>query len=59
MCNIVLYYSTCGMRSSIVEFHIIIFRVLKVLVEIFQLLFVHMCCIFCVVFFRVVFFVLY
>ena len=40
-----------GTRSGIVESCVIIFHVFKVLVEIIQLLFLHVCCIFRVVFF--------
>ena len=56
--NFVLYFSTCGMRSGIMEFHVIFSHVLKVLVDTIQLLFLHVCCIFRVVFFHVVFVVL-
>ena len=54
LCNFVLYFSACGMRSGIVEFCVISFHMLKVLVDIIQLIFVNVCCIF-----RVVFFLLY
>ena len=51
-----LYFSACGTRSIIVKFCVIFFHILKVLVEIIQLFFVHVCCTFRVVFFCVVFF---
>ena len=65
--NMVIYFSPCGTRSGIVEFRVIFsacrtrfgivefcvifLHILKVLVERIQLLFVHVCCIFCIVFF--------
>ena len=52
--NFMLYFSACGTRSGIVEFHVIFFHILKFLVEIIQLIVVHVCFIF-----RVVYFVFY
>ena len=46
LCNFVSYFSVCGPRSGIVEFRVIFFHILKVLVGIIRLLFVHVCCIF-------------
>ena len=47
-------FSACRTRSGIVGFRVIFVHILKFLVEIIQLIFVHVCCIFHVVFFRVV-----
>ena len=44
--NIVLYISACGTRSGIVEFCDMFCHILKVMVVIIQLIFVHVCCIF-------------
>ena len=48
--NLLLYLSVCEKRSGIVEFCVIFFHILKNLVEIIQLLFVHVCCIFVLLF---------
>ena len=47
--NFVLYFFACGTRSGIVEFCVIYFHILRKLLEIIKLLFVHVCCIFRVV----------
>ena len=47
--NFVLYLSVCVTRSGIVEFCSIFFHILKFLVEMIQIIFLHVCCIFHVV----------
>ena len=47
--NFVLYFFVCGTCSGTVEFYVIYIHVLKVLVDIIQLISVHVCCIFRVV----------